>query len=99
MDDSSPQLDTETVTADVRVTLGRPPATVKGWQVEPLRRLGFGAAIHRVRGVASHGGARWPWSVIRKHVHDTGDGPADRAGAVAMSYEYGRVPPVSSSGG
>ena len=77
MDDSSPQLDIEALTAAVRVALGRPEATVEGWQVEPLRGLGFGAAIHRVSGVASHGGERVSWSVIRKQVRDAGDSPAD----------------------
>ena len=77
MGDSLPQLDTGALTAAVRVALGRSGATVEGWQAMPLRGLGFGAAIHRVSGVASHGGVRLPWSVIRKQVRDAGDSPAD----------------------
>ena len=77
MDDSSSQLDTGTLTAAVRAALGRPEATVESWQVRALHGLSFGAAIHRVSGMASHGGVRVPWSVIRKQVRDTGDGLGD----------------------
>jgi len=91
VDDSSPQLDTGPLTAAVRVALGRSEATVQGWQVEPLRGLGFGAAIHRVSGVASQSGARVPWSVIRKQVRDAGDGPAD--------FSYWRREPLAYASG
>lgn len=75
------------LTAAVRVALGRPGATVESWQVEPLRGLGFGAAIHRVSGVASQGGVRLGWSLIRKHVRDAGDSPAD--------FSYWRREPIA----
>jgi hypothetical protein len=87
VDDSSLRLDTEALTATVRVALGRLEATVESWQVQPLRGLGFGAAIHRVSGVASQGGVRLPWSVIRKHVRDAGDGPA--------AFSYWRREPLA----
>jgi hypothetical protein len=77
VDDSSSQLDIGALTAAVRAALGRPEATIEGWQVRPLRGLSFGAAIHRVSGMASHGGVRVPWSVIRKKVRDAGDSPGD----------------------
>jgi hypothetical protein len=76
VDDSSLQLDAGALTAVVRVALGRPAATVESWQAEPLRGLGFGAAIHRVRGAACDGGVRLPWSVIRKQVRGARDSPA-----------------------
>ena len=91
VDDSWPQLDMDALTAAVRVALGRPEATVERWQAEPLRGLGFGAAIHRVSGVASQGGVRAPWSVIRKQVRDAGDGPAD--------FSYWRREPLAYAGG
>jgi hypothetical protein len=84
-------MDAGALTAAVRVALGRPEAMVEGWQVEPLRGLGFGAAIHRVSGVASLGGVRVPWSVIRKQVRDAGGGPAD--------FSYWRREPLAYSSG
>jgi len=91
VDDSSPQLDIDALTAAVRVAVSRPGATVEGWQVEPLHGLGFGAAIHRVSGVASQGGVRVPWSVIRKDVRDAGDSPAD--------FSYWRREPLAYASG
>jgi hypothetical protein len=90
VDDSSPQLDIDALTGAVRVALGRPGATVDSWQVEPLRG-GLGAAIHRVSGVASQRGVRVPWSVIRKHVRDAGDSPAD--------FSYWRREPLAYASG
>jgi hypothetical protein len=75
----------------VQAALGRPGATVEGWQVAPLRGLGFGAAIHRISGVASHGGVRVGWSVIRKHVRDAGDAAAD--------FSYWRREPLAYASG
>jgi hypothetical protein len=91
VNDSLPQLDIATLTAAVRAALGRPGAALEGWQVEPLHGLGFGAAIHRVSGIAAQGRLRLPWSVIRKQVRDAGDGPAD------FSY-WRREPLVYASG-
>jgi hypothetical protein len=91
VDDSWPQLDAGILTAAVRGALGRPEATVDSWQAEPLRGLGFGAAVHRVRGVASQGGVRVPWSVVRKHVRDAGDAPA--------AFSYWRREPLAYASG
>lgn len=91
MDESLPQLDTGALTAVVQAALGRPGATVEGWQVAPLRGLGFGAAIHRISGVASHGGVRVGWSVIRKHVRNAGDAAAD--------FSYWRREPLAYTSG
>jgi len=87
VDDYSQQVDARALAAAVRMAVGDPEATVEGWHVEPLRGLGFGAAIHRVSGAASHRGVRVPWSVIRKQVRDAGDSPAD--------FSYWRREPVA----
>ena len=57
--------------------LGRPVGDPGPWRAEALAGLGFGASIHRISGVASEAGEDLPWSVIRKHVADTGDTEAD----------------------
>src|SRR5438309_2023800 len=90
-EDGSVVLDPPSLLNIARAVVGRPSAELYAWRVEPLKGLGFGAAIHRVVGSVLDEGHLVPWSVIRKSVRN--------AGGDASDLRYWRREPLAYASG
>jgi hypothetical protein len=74
-----PEIDRSALAAVVRQVLHLPSAELADWHAEPLAGLGFVGTVHRITGAVQSPGAgpERTWSVVRKHVADTGSTETD----------------------